>query len=199
VRIVDEIAHATGWMIEERLARTSHALAVDGRVWLFDVVDWPELDDRIRELGEPAAVVQLLDRHNRDSAAIAARLGVPRLVVPDALAATPFEIVPLVRWRRWREAAIWWPDRRILVTADAISTNPFFRSGGGAAAVHPLLRMVKPPQGLGQYEPNHLLVGHGEGIHGPEAAIALREALDSARTGLPRWLLGLPGALRSAN
>ena len=76
MRIVDEIAHTTGWIAEERMARTSHALEVDGRVWLFDVVDWPELDDRVRELGEPAGVVQLLDRHNRDCAAVARRLGV---------------------------------------------------------------------------------------------------------------------------
>ena len=33
MRIVDEIAHATGWLAEERMARTSHALEVDGRVW----------------------------------------------------------------------------------------------------------------------------------------------------------------------
>ena len=65
MRVVDEIAHATGWMADEPMARTSHALEVDGRVWLFDVVDWPELDDRVRALGEPAGVVQLLNRHNR--------------------------------------------------------------------------------------------------------------------------------------
>ena len=53
MRIVDEIAQASGWMAEERMARTSHALEVDGRVWLFDVVDWPGLDERVRELGEP--------------------------------------------------------------------------------------------------------------------------------------------------
>ena len=51
MRIVDEIAHATGWLEEARMARTSHALEVDGRVWLFDVVDWPGLDARVRELG----------------------------------------------------------------------------------------------------------------------------------------------------
>ena len=77
MRVVDEIAHATGWIEEKRAARTSHALEVDGRVWLFDVVDWPGLDARVRELGEPAAVVQLLDRHERDCAAVAQRLDVP--------------------------------------------------------------------------------------------------------------------------
>ena len=111
MRIVDEIAHATGWIAEERMARTSHALEVDGRVWLFDVVDWPELDDRVRELGEPAGVVQLLDRHNRDCAAVAQRLGVPHHVVPRELPGTPFELRPVVRNRWWREVALWWPER----------------------------------------------------------------------------------------
>lgn len=59
------------------MQRASHALAVEGRVWLVDPVDAPELEARIRLLGEPAGVVQLLDRHGRDCAAWAARLGVP--------------------------------------------------------------------------------------------------------------------------
>ena len=63
MKVVDEIVDAFGWIQEERVTRTSHALAAAGRVWLFDIVDDPELDARIRELGEPAAVVQLLDRH----------------------------------------------------------------------------------------------------------------------------------------
>ena len=45
-------------------------------------------------LGEPAGVVQLLDRHNRDCAAVAAELGVPHLVVPDAVPDSPFEAIP---------------------------------------------------------------------------------------------------------
>ena len=105
MRIVDEIAHATGWIEEKPSARTSHALEVEGRVWLFDVVDWPELDARVHELGEPAGVVQLLDRHSRDCAAVAQRLGVPHLVVPRQLPGTPFELRPVVRFRWWREVA----------------------------------------------------------------------------------------------
>ena len=94
MKIVDEIANATGWIEEQPSARTSHALEVEGRVWLFDVVDWPDLDARVRELGEPAGVVQLLDRHRRDCAAVAQRLGVPHLVVPRQLPGTPFELRP---------------------------------------------------------------------------------------------------------
>jgi hypothetical protein len=194
-RIVDDLGAAGfGWLLEERATRTSHALADGGSVWLVDPVDVPGLDERVRALGEPAAVIQLLDRHNRDSAAVAARLGVPRLVVPDALPETPFEVVPLVRWRRWREAALWWPEPRVLVAADALGSNPFL-AGGERLGVHPLLRLAKPPRALGRFEPEHLLVGHGQGIHGAEAAEALRRALSTARTGIPRWAVAFARAI----
>lgn len=73
------------------MARACHALAADGRVWLVDPVDQPAAMAAAGALGEPAGVLQLLDRHNGDYAAIAARLGIPRVVNPDALMATPFE------------------------------------------------------------------------------------------------------------
>ena len=104
-RIVDELPFGLGWLILERYGRTSHALAADGRVWLVDPVDVDGLDDRIAALGEPAGVVQLLDRHGRDCAAIATRFGVPHQVVPESLPGTPFEVKRVVRLRVWREAA----------------------------------------------------------------------------------------------
>ena len=173
--------------------RTSHALEVDGRVWLFDVVDWPDLDDRVRELGEPAGVVQLLDRHNRDCAAVARRLGVPHHVVPRALPGTPFELRPVVRLRWWREVALWWPERRLLLVADVLGTVPFFRAGAEPAGLHPMLRLW-PPRSLRGLEPDHLLVGHGEGIHHRPDAVG--SALRTARRRIPRWLLGLPRVIR---
>ena len=193
MRVVDEIAHATGWIEEERAARTSHALEVDGRVWLFDVVDWPELDARVRELGEPAAVVQLLDRHDRDCAAVARRLDVPHIVVPRQLPGTPFELRPVVRFRWWREVALWWEERRVLLVADAVGTIPFFCAGEEPAGVHPFLRPW-PLRSLRGLAPDHLLVGHGEGIHHQPAA--LESALRTARRRIPRWLIGLPRIFR---
>jgi hypothetical protein len=192
---VDDLGEAGfGWALDERLTRTSHALAAGGRVWLVDAIDVPGLDERVLALGEPAGVVQLLDRHNRDCAAIAARLGVPHHVVPAALPDTPFEIVPVVDWRRWREVALWWPERRVLVVADAVGTNRFM-AGGEAVGVHPLLRILKPPRVLGRYEPEHLLVGHGDGLHGTATPDALRLALRTARTGTPRWTADVAKAI----
>jgi hypothetical protein len=194
-RIVDDLGEAGfGWLIEERMTRTSHALADGGRVWLVDPVDVPGLDERIRALGGPAGVIQLLDRHGRDCAAIAARLDVPLHVVPDSLPDTPFDVVPLVRWPKWREDALWWPGPRVLVTADAVATNRFM-AGRERAGVHPLLRLVKPPRVLGRYEPEHLLVGHGEGIHGAGTPEALRLALRTSRSGLPRWAMDAAAAI----
>jgi hypothetical protein len=193
VRVVDETAAGFGWIQDEPYGRTSHALAADGRVWLFDVVDEPELDERIRELGEPAGVVQLLDRHGRDNAAVASRLGVPLHVVPRELPGTPFELRPILRTRWWKEVALWWPERRLLLCADAIGTLPYFCAGQEPAGVHPLLR-AWPPRSLRGLEPEHLLVGHGAGIHHHPAA--LTSALRTARRRIPRWLLELPSELR---
>ena len=51
---VDEIEDGFGWVADERLSRTAHALAVDGRVWLIDPFEAEGLEERVRALGEPA-------------------------------------------------------------------------------------------------------------------------------------------------
>ena len=169
------------WIVDEPMTRTSHALCADGQVWLVDPVDWPEAIDR-------ATVARAARRASCNSstattataAAIAARLGVPHLVVPPALPGTPFEVIEIARWRRWQEVALWWPERRTLVVAEALGTNAFFTVGDDRIGVHGLLKLT-PPRLLARYEPEHLLVGHGEGVHGPEAAAALRQALSRSR------------------
>jgi hypothetical protein len=191
----DELGFGFSYLLDDRAHRTSHALTHDGRVWLVDAVDVPEAIERARGLGEPVAVVQLLDRHNRDCAAIARRLGVPHLRLPDALPETPFAVVRVTWWPGWREVALWWPERRTLAVAEAIGTLPLFAVGPGPAGVHPVLRPL-PPRALRGYEPEHLLVGHGAGVHGSEAAAALEEALARSRSDLPRMLARLPALIR---
>jgi hypothetical protein len=194
MQIVDEIENGIGWLVsDKRMHRTSHALAADGRVWLFDVVDDPGLDDRVRELGEPVGVVQLLDRHERDCATVARRLGVPHHVVPRRLADSPFELRPVVRLRWWREVALWWPERRILLVADALGTLPYFCVGEEPAGLHPFLRPW-PPRSLRGLEPEHLLVGHGAGVHHHPTVVA--SALRTARRRIPRWIAQLPRIAR---
>ena len=195
-RVVDESEVGFGWIERAKMQRASHALVADGRVWLIDPIEGAGVEERVRTLGEPAGVIQLLDRHSRDSAAFAARLGVPLHVAPAALAGAPFALLPILRNRWWREVALWWPERRVLVCADALGTIPFFRAGDEPVGVHPFLRL-RPPRSLRGLGAEQLLVGHGEGLHGPGTATAVEDALRSARRRIPRWLAGIPHIVRA--
>ena len=191
IRIGDEFEHGFGWTVAGSLSRTSHAIRAGGRVWLTDPVDGPGIDERIHALGEPAGVVQLLDRHGRDCAAVAARLGVPLYETPfDGVPGAPFEVVPILKRKLWREVALWFPEERVLVCGDVLGSLGFFTARGERLGVHPLLRLFPPRRRtLGRFEPEHILVGHGEGVHGPEAARVLEESLATARRRLLRVLL----------
>lgn len=181
------------WVADDWMERASHALADDGRVWLIDPVRHAPALARARELGEPAAVLQLLDRHPRDCAAVAEELGVPLLRLPDRLPDTPFTPMPLVQRSRWREHGLWWDDRRLLVVPEAVGTAPYFALGDGPVGVHPLLRIAPPPI-LRTFLPDHLLVGHGPSVH-EDAGDALQAALRGSLRELPTALLRLPGRL----
>ena len=189
MRFCDEGDFGFGWIADdELLRRTSHALIANADVWLIDPVAWPDAEQRAREIGRPRAVIQLLDRHNRDCAAVAERLGVPHHRVPSRLDGSPFELLPIAR-RLWKEVALWWPEQRVLVTADALGTVGYFVARGEAVGVHPFLR-VWPPRSLRRVFPEHILSGHGEGVH-DNAAHALHEALRTSRRRFPAAMLSL--------
>jgi hypothetical protein len=197
MQFCDEQDFGFGWIDDASLRRTSHALVQDGGVWLIDPVAVPEAIERATALGPPAGVIQLLDRHNRDCAALAARLGVPHLRLPSVVPGSPFEVIEVLRLPRWHELALWWPERRTLVVAEAIGTNRVYALGDGPAGVHPLLRAL-PPGALRGYAPDHLLVGHGRGVHGAYATAALERAYDRSRKDLPRLALMVPAMARAA-
>ena len=162
----------------------------DGRMLLLTCVSGDGLDERIAALGEPAAVVQLLDRHNRDCAAVAERLGVPLHVTPfEPVDGAPFAAFPILRRRIWREVALWFAAERILVLAEAIGSLGYFRAPGEPFGVNPALRLFPPRRSLAGLEPEHILFGHGEGMHGPDVPEALRTALATARRRLPQAVL----------
>lgn len=193
VRICDDRGAAGfSWLVEEPMTRTCHALAADGKVWIVDPVDDPAVMERVAALGTPQAVLQLLDRHNRDSAAVAARLGVPHLIAPRSLPGTPFEIVELKRRPWWKEAALWWEAEKLLLVPEAVGTNRFFTADRGPAGMHLFVRPFPPRRALGRFQPQHLLVGHGEGLHGAAAADGLRFALADSRKGMLSVLRVLP-------
>jgi hypothetical protein len=152
---------------------------------------------RVAELGEPAAVLQLLDRHNRDCESVAHRLGVPLVVLPDEVKSTPFKTINVVKNRLWKEKALWWQDRRCLVIAEALGSNRMYRPGPAGAGVHIGMRLTPPRRQLGTYLPEHLLFGHGEPIHGPEATEALQQSIERSVRDIPGAVIGLPKAFSS--
>jgi hypothetical protein len=187
--IVDEWPGGLGWRLDERLQRTSHALLVEGRVWVIDPVDADGVEERVRALGEPAGVLQLLDRHDRDCAAWADRLGVAHRRAWEGLDRTPFERLQVRDNRLWREVALWEPSASTLVCADALGTLRFFRAPGEPIGWHPLIRPF-PPRSFARVQPERILVGHGAGVH-DDAAESLQEALRTARRRIPAALLAL--------
>ena len=195
---VDESAIGITWVQDEAMARASHALVSKGRVWIIDPIEDEEVMARIAGLGKPRAVFQLLDRHNRDSEKVADRLGVPLVKLPDELKGTPFQSIDVVNNRMWKEKALWWQAEQTLIVAEAIGTNPMASPSEAGAGVHIGLRLKPPKQALGTYLPQHLLVGHGEPIHGPGATVALQQAIDRSRRDLPKAMVKMPGAMFSS-
>ncbi len=181
------------------MERTSHAILSGGGVWFTDPVYDAAMLARADGLGPPAGVVQQLDRHSRDAGRVARELGIPLYTVPvRAPGGAPFQVLPVVasRTARWHEIALWFPDERLLSVAEAVGGAPYFLAPGEAIGPHPLLRLVHPPGRLVGLAPEHVLCGHGAGLHGPNAARQLDEAIRSSRRRTPRWLLGLAGVGR---
>ena len=141
------------------MQRASHALSHDGGVWLVDPVDGDGLEELLAPLGEVRGVLQLLDRHARDGAALARRHGVPLLE-------TPFDRVAghAVRAGRGEAAAALERDRPLVAGARRPGRGRGPRDGAvlpgagrsarraPAAAAHPSqapggLRAAPPPAG----------------------------------------------------
>jgi len=176
------------WVEAEFMERCSHALVTPEGTWVIDPVDRRRVD----ELQDVTGVIQLLDRHNRDSASIAERLCVPLHVVPREPLG-PFEFLPVRLSRRWREVALWWGERRVLVCADAFGTAAYYRAGDERLAVHPLLRLRPPRLGV---EPEAILCGHGPGIFS-DAEAALRAAISTSRRRIPLQVVSAVRAWRT--
>jgi len=181
------------WVEEGFMARSAHALVGGERVWLIDPFDDQPALEAVSSLGPPAGVIQLLDRHNRDCRAIASRLDVPMLRLPERTPDAPFEIVPVLSRPGWKEIALWWAEPQALVVAEAVGTSPAFALGR-RAGIHPILRVTPPRSQLGRFRPSMLLVGHGAAIES-DGAGALEEALAHSRSDLPRLLLATPRLL----
>jgi hypothetical protein len=182
------------WIETSGMRRAAHALRADGRVWLIDPFEDEMALSAATELGTPAGVIQLLDRHNRDCGAIAQRLEVPLLRLPTELRDSPFEPIQVISRPWWREVALWWEAERTLVVAEAVGTVPAFALGR-EVGLHPMLRL-RPPRGpLTARSPERLLVGHGAALDSGAAA-AIRDALSGSLSDIPQLVLKLPSLVR---
>ncbi|HXD66505.1 MAG TPA: hypothetical protein VNV17_17920 [Solirubrobacteraceae bacterium] len=182
------------WIETTSMRRAAHALRADGRVWLVDPFEDPVALSAASELGTPAGVIQLLDRHNRDCGAIAQRLEVPLLRLPAQVDDSPFTVLPVITRPWWREVALWWEAERALVIAEALGTVPAFTLGR-RVGLHPMLRL-RPPRGpLTARSPERLFVGHGAAVQ-TDAAAAIDDALSGAFSDIPQLVLKLPSLIR---
>ncbi len=190
----------------------AHALRDGDDVWLIDPLDGDGLDVALTELGGRVAhVVVLLDRHQRDSAALAERYGARLHVVggpirqdlperaerfDDELVDSPFTVVPVrSSGRLWQERALWWPEHELLVVAESLGSSAAFRAGSDTSiATHPVLRLTPPRAAFARATPRTVLFGHGPAVT-EDATAALRAALEEARARTPHFVLG---SLRSA-
>jgi hypothetical protein len=189
--------HGVGitWYETDFMARAAHAVRAGDQTWLIDPFDDPAALTAVSELGPPAGVIQLLNRHNRDCAEIAQRLGVSHHKLPTSLPPeSGFQTISVVDRPWWQEVALWHAAEQTLIVAEAIGTAPLFALAR-PAGVHPMLRVTPPRSALGGFSPERLLVGHGPALESG-ATEALKAALSAARSDIPQLLLKLPSALR---
>jgi hypothetical protein len=205
LREIDRWDGGVGWIAhpEEGMQRASHALAVDGEAWVVDPVDAPDVDELLDSVGDVAGVVVCLDRHKRDAAAVATRHGVP-VYVPDWMTGVTSELdAPTERFGRtladtgyraltvvnrsfppWQEVGLYDDETGTLVVPEALGTAAYYCAPGERLGVHPMLRPTPPRRAFRNLDPERVLVGHGAGVF-DDAAAAVQDALDHARTRLP--------------
>ena len=134
------------------MTRTSHALAADGHVWLVDPVAGtsPRSSALPRSARRPPCSSFSIGT-TATALRSRAELGVPHLVVPDALPGTPFEVVLRSRARgAGSEIALWWPGRADARRRGGDRDEPVLHRRRGPAGVHLLLRLSPPRAALGR-------------------------------------------------
>ncbi|WP_435099233.1 hypothetical protein [Halorubrum sp. N11] len=210
LREIDRFGRGVGWIAYpgESMERASHAVAVPNEetetddVWVFDPVDAPGLDDLLADLGAVAGVVIGLDRHKRDSAAIATRHDVP-VYVADWMTGVADDLdAPVRRFGSrladsgfetfrirdssvppWQEVGFF--DGETLIVPESLGSASYFRGNRERIGVHPMLRLTPPTEALSGLNPERVRVGHGVGVE-ERAAIAVEDALSGSRSKAPR-------------
>ncbi len=182
---------------EGYMRRAAHALATADGLWLVDPIDGEGLDAALAARGALSGCVLTIDRHARDAQAIAARHGVavhadealgsmrrrgPLVRFTGTLGTSGLVSIPLPgrrggRW--WRECAIAWLDRGVLVVGESVGRAPYFLIGEEVLGLHPL-RRTTPPRELAGRAPRTLLLGHGDPLT-HDAAPLLEDLIAAGR------------------
>ncbi|KTG10439.1 hypothetical protein AUR64_12815 [Haloprofundus marisrubri] len=205
LREIDRWDHGVGWLAhpDEEMQRASHALELDGDVWVVDPVDADGVDDLLAEFGDVVGVVVGLDRHKRDAAALARRHDAT-VYVPDWMTGVAKKLnADVERFGRelgdtgvraltirdstvppWQEVGLYDENRGTLVVPEAVGTAAYFLADDERLGVHPMIRLFPPTRALSGLEPERILVGHGEGVH-ENASEALADALEHSRKRTP--------------
>lgn len=212
-RTVDGWDDGVGWMVhpDEEGKRTSHAIrGENGGIWLVDPLNAPGVDDLLAELGEVVGVAVLSNWHARDAGAFARRHGVA-VHLPEWMTRIEERVDATVerysaeigdsglRVRRchplpgWHEAIAYRESDGTLYVPDVLGTAPLFTVGDERIGVYLLRRPFPPRNAFVDFDPERILVGHGEGVF-EGAAAALSDALAGARRRFPRGLLESGGA-----
>lgn len=205
-RVVSRWDGGLSWLPfpDETARRASHAVRGDDGVWLFDPIDAPNVDDAVAELGSVAGVVVLSAYHARDAGAFAARHDVPVSLprwlprVADRVDAPVerFDVEPgdsgfVVREHApipgWSEGVAYRRSDATLYVPESLGTAPPYTVADERLGLYLFQRFVVPKFFLG-YEPERVLVGHGDGVF-TDATPALADAVTNARRRLPRALV----------
>jgi hypothetical protein len=212
VNEVDRWDGGAGWLAypEEEMQRASHALATDAGLVVVDPVDVPGLDEWLADLAEETGadgvlgVAVLLDRHKRDSAAVATRhdvpVGVPSWMsgvrddldapttdLESLVADTSYEVRRVIDNPFWQEAGLYDAEVEVLALPEVFGTVDYYRAPNEELGVHPMLRFT-PPRKLKRLDVERLLVGHGEGV-AEDADEAMARALRNATRNAPKLYL----------
>lgn len=180
------------WMAhpDAQMQRASHALTVDGDVWLFDPLDANGLDAELDPLGTIAGIVLLSSRHRRHANRLAQRHGIS-IHVPeffevdfdapverftDDLDETGFEVL----WRvdsAFQEGVLFHPERKTLLVGDSLMTNSLLCGTEGRLELAlPLLRLRPPQVELDALDVERVLLSHGKPVF-EEPQVGLEQAL----------------------
>jgi len=204
--IVDRGDEGAEWIAhpDETCRRASHLIAGSDGVWPFDPLDIPDLDKLIADYGELAGVAICSNYHARDADAIARRHDVS-IHVPTwlsrldgrfsstverceaTLGASDFELSRYSPLPGYDEAVAYRQRDGTLYVPDALGTAPFYTVDDERLACYGVIRLVPPRSFFRQFDPDRVLVGHGEGVF-TDAEAVLDDALAGARRRLPRAL-----------